>query len=188
MPTADALFAADRPWWKLHDARIRQLCPSIERWSCEPTTRDFGTQVWLAAPGRGLYKEGDYQIQRGSSSGYMAAQLAMKWGSRHVVLVGMDCKKGKEGKNHWFGDHPAKLLPSQQPFITWADEWDSLAAPCAERGIDLVNCSLDTAIKLVRRSTLERELYAPEERREDARPDDRVEPRQPEQDDERHAA
>lgn len=188
VPNADVLFAADRPWWKLHSAAIAAACPKIERWSCEPTTRDYGTLIWPASSGRGIYPEGEYPVRRNSSSTHMAAQLGMKWGSRHIVLVGVDCKKGRDGKNHWFGDHPAKLLPSQQPFVTWAEEWDHMVLPAKLRGIDLVNCSPDTAIKTMRRSTLERELFAPEEQAQGARPDDRVHPHQPEQDDERDAA
>lgn len=165
VPNADVLFAADRPWWKLHDRAIRERCPTIERWSCEPLTRDFGTHIWPAETGRGI-AEPNGHIKRGSSSGFMSVGIAIKWGARHIVLVGMDCKASRDGKAHWFGDHPKKLLPSPQPFRMWAEEFDSLAAPAAARGIRIVNCTIDSAIRLLPRSTLEVELYADDDRRE----------------------
>lgn len=165
VPNADVLFAADKPWWKLHDRAIRAKCPTIERWSCEPTTRDYGTNIWVAQAGQGIAPDEEHQIKRGSSSGFMAVGAAVKWGARHIVLVGIDCQ-ATGGKSHWFGDHPKKLLPSPQPFVAWAREFDSLAAPAAARGLRLVNCTISTAVKLLPRSTLEAELYAEDDRQE----------------------
>lgn len=174
VPNADVLFAADKPWWKLHSQRISKTCPKIERWSCEGMTREFGTNVWPAEPGMGISDDKEYRYRRGSSSGFMATGLAIKWGARHIVLVGMDCKVSKDGKAHWFGDHPRPILPSPQPMQTWAREWDSLAAPAKERGIDVVNCTIDTAIKMLRRSTLEVELW-PRNEQQVVRPNAAVE-------------
>jgi hypothetical protein len=89
----------------------------------------------------------------------MATQTAILFcGARHVILVGMDCKRSKDGKAHWFGDHPKKL-PNPQPFLQWAHEFAGLVDPCAARGIDIVNCTMDSDIREMRRSTLEVELY-----------------------------
>ena len=170
VPNADVLFAADRPWWKLHDQAIRAKCPTIERWSCEGTTRDFGTHIWPVESGRGIATQAEGHIKRGSSSGFMSVGLAIKWGAKHIVLVGIDCQ-ATGGKSHWFGDHPKKLLPSPQPFVTWAQEFDSLAAPAAERGIRIANCTISTAVKLLPRSTLEAELYAHDDGEQQQHPD-----------------
>ena len=172
VPNADVLFAADRPWWKLHAPEIAKVCPNIERWSIEATTRDFGTQIWAAESGNGIAEPKSGTIKRGSSSGFMSVGLAIKWGAKHIILVGIDCKLGSDGKSHWFGDHPKKLLPSPQPLQSWAREFDSLAAPAKALGIRIVNCTIDTAVKLLPRSTLEAELVPEDDG--NARPDSDV--------------
>lgn len=157
VPNADILFAGDAPWWRVHVADIAKSVPTIERWSCEPKCREFGAHLWPSAPGRGLAGDKESQIKRGSSSGFMAVGLAVKFQAKHIVLVGMDCKRSKDKRAHWFGDHPKKL-PSPQPFDLWRDEFDSLAEPARQRSIDIVNCTIDSAIRALRRSTLESEL------------------------------
>jgi hypothetical protein len=163
VPNADILFAGDQPWWRIYSADVAKVAPNIERWSGEGSCREFGCHVWPIGPGRGIAPDSESQIRRGSSSGFMAVGLAVKFRARHIVLVGMDCKRSKDNKAHWFGDHPSKL-PSPQPFDMWRDEFESLVAPAAERGINIVNCTIDTAIRNMRRSTLECELFPDDER------------------------
>ena len=158
VPNADIIFAADKGWWKVYGSNVGRIAPKIERWSCDACNREYGCQFVPAIGGSGIPGVGDGRIYRGSSSGYMACGLAVSWGAVHIVLVGMDCMPGPDGKNHWFGEHDKKKLPNPQPLGTWAMEWDRLAKPAEERGIRIVNCSLRTAIKLLPTSTLEKEL------------------------------
>lgn len=164
VPGADILFAGDHPWWRVWAADVAKVAPKIERWSCEPKCREYGAQVWPATPGRGIAERSENAIKRGSSSGFMAVGLALKFQARHIVLVGMDCKRGKDKQAHWFGDHHPKKLPSPQPFDLWRDEFDSLAEPAKKLGIRIVNCTIDTAITKLPRSTLKAELFPEDER------------------------
>jgi hypothetical protein len=154
VPSADVLFAMDTPWIKLHSEDIAKL--TMLKWSADVRASHYGFTFIPSQPGRKLLGQ---PVCRGSSSGFMAAQVAIELcGARHVILVGMDCKRDKNGRAHYFGDHP-KPLSNPQPFQIWADEWDSIVDPCAARGVDIVNCSLDTAIRTMRRSTLQEELW-----------------------------
>jgi hypothetical protein len=166
VPNADILFAGDHPWWRVWAADVAKVAPKIERWSCEPKCREYGAKVWPAVPGRGIAERSENAIKRGSSSGFMAVGLALKFQARHIALVGMDCKRSKDSRAHWFGDHPKKL-PSPQPFDLWRDEFDSLSQPAAKLGIRIVNCTIDSAIRLLPRSTLEVELFPEDERKPD---------------------
>lgn len=163
VPNADVLFAGDHPWWRVYSTDVTKVSPKIERWSCEPKCMEFGAQIWPAIPGRGIAERSVNAIKRGSSSGFMSVGLAVKFGAQHIVLVGMDCKRAKDKRIHWFGNHPAKL-PSPQPLDLWRDEFDSLAEPARELGIRIVNCTLDTAITKLPMSTLEVELFPEDER------------------------
>lgn len=168
VPNADILYAADFKWWKSHcqdraiDGKpgITKVAPHMIRYSCEPAAvRPYNTHVLRLVPGRGIAPAGPQrEVRRGSGGGFQATGMAIAFGARKVVLIGMDCKRSKDGKAHWFGDHHPDIN-HMQPFPTWADEFDSLAGDAAALGIDIVNCTIDSAIRKLRRSTLERELW-----------------------------
>lgn len=178
---ADILFAADPPWWRLHARQVAEYAVQMARWSCEPTCREWGCNYWPAEAGKGIADRSTSAVKRGSSSGFMAVGLAIKFGARHIILVGADCKRDGSGRAHWFGDHPRERLPAPQPFELWREEFDSLAAPAADLGINLVNCSADTALRLIRRSTLQAELGDPDDQAHHAGPDPAVDGREHQQ-------
>jgi hypothetical protein len=165
---ADALYAADFNWWKEHDGLIANidkkpginaLCPAIARFCPEPAAiRAYKTQmVRIDAGSRGIAPEGK-GVRRGSGSGFQAVGLAILLGAKRIVLVGMDCKRGPKGEIHVHGEHKHPLR-NDQPLNTWKEEFDSLEGDSAALGIDIANCTIDTAIHRIRRSTLERELF-----------------------------
>ncbi len=157
VPNADALVAADQPWWMAHKDRVTKACPNIARWTCDGRGREFGAQVFPVSHGVGIAKDGE-GIRRGSSSGFMAIGLAIRWGAKHICLIGFDGKKAADGRVHYFGDHKEKNLNRHAPLQKFAEEYDTLAGPCEERGIRLVNCSIDTATQLLMRGSLCGEL------------------------------
>lgn len=157
VPTADVVFAADTPWIKLHEKELAPL--TMAKWSTDRRASAYGFTFIPSEAGSLLPPATATNIKRGSSSGFMAAQTAILFcGAVHVILVGMDCKRSADGRAHWFGDHDPRLR-NPQPFLQWAHEWAGIVDPCKERGIDIVNCSLDSDIRLMRRSTLESELF-----------------------------
>ena len=170
VPTADLLYACDFSWWKFHHGvratdgqpGVAAVCPRIEKYSCENAAmRPYGTSLARLVPGRGILEPGksvQREIRRGSGGGFQAAGLAIAYGATNIILVGMDCKKSRAGLSHRHGDHPLPLR-NDQPFKTWADEFDSMAGPARQYGIRIVNCSLDSAIRAIPVSDLERELW-----------------------------
>jgi hypothetical protein len=90
----------------------------------------------------------------GGNSGLLAIELARVLGATKIVLLGYDCKVS--GKSHWFGNHPEGFR-NADGIDDWIVAFDQLDKAYKELGIDLVNCSLDTALT-IRRSTLEKEL------------------------------
>ena len=155
VPNADALVAADLPWWNVNQYDIDRICPTIEKWSIDKRIKERGGFHYQAESGTGI-STGDLP-RRGSSSGFQAIGLAIKWGAKHICLIGFDAKRGADGRAHYFGDHP-KRLSVPQPFELWQREYDSLAEPAEKAGIRIAQCSIDTATKLLPRSTLAAEL------------------------------
>jgi hypothetical protein len=167
IPEAQVIYACDAAWWRCRDEAtgkkyaqlVAERCnPQIERWSCDNQCKEFGCQIIPARAGRGISPPDDPRIMRGSAGGTQAIGMAIKWGARHIVLVGFDAKAGKSGQVHHHQDHPYKQLPNPQPCAAWAKEYDELAAPAERMGIRIAQCSLDTATTKLIRSTLEQEI------------------------------
>lgn len=160
LPNADVLFACDGRWWKVHHAEVQKhekRGSKWQRWTGDGNARDITHHVANMHVGQGLPKQGSGFIFRYHSGAHQSLGLAVLWGARHIVMVGIDCKSGKDGKSHWFGDHP-KSLPNPQVYDLWIQDYRKIAKDAAERGIRLVNCSIDTAVDSLIRSTLEEEL------------------------------
>lgn len=153
----DVVYAGDMHWWRQHEKAVRKYHPQADRWSSDAGVQHYGGFFAPADNGVGLADETVGQIRRGTSSGFQAVGLAVQWRAKHIVLIGCDCQFAPDGRQHYFGDHPVanRITP---PVEQWAVEFDSLAEPCAARGIRLAQCSLDTATVKLIRSRLEDEL------------------------------
>ena len=91
-------------------------------------------------------------------SGAQAIGIAYFLGAKKIVLIGYDMGVGKDGKIHWFGNHPKGLRNTPNKYSTWIHHYERLNKDLKALEIDFVNCSLNTAINSVRRSDLETEL------------------------------
>lgn len=68
------------------------------------------------------------------------------------MLLGFDMQR-TGGKSHWFGDHPAGMnVPS--PYDVWRGKFTALAADLALEGVEVLNCSRETALETFRRMDL----------------------------------
>lgn len=90
------------------------------------------------------------------NSGYQAINLAYQFGAAKIILIGYDMQH-TGGKTHWHGDHP-KGLTNAQGIEGWRKCFTPLAEDLAAIGVDVVNCSNETALTCFRRSTLQAEL------------------------------
>lgn len=156
-PWADWLYACDGPWWAHHIGRVRETF----RGQCWTRDRDaaaaFGLE-WIRSASRPGLSRDDRVIHEGSNSGYQAINLAAHFGARRILLIGYDM--GATGNTHWFGDHaPAIAGPTgRSDFDVFLAAFPQLAADLAAAGIDVVNCTTNTALTAFRRGRLEDEL------------------------------
>lgn len=157
-PFADVLYAHDYSWWKRYVGAVRdsgfagQLCSADGRAAAE-----FGLTHVIARGGRGLGRD---CVHYGSNSGYQAINLAYLRGHRRIVLIGYDMQRqgGKdEGRAHWFGRHPPGLSNTHN-FQHWREQMDVLAADLESEGVEVINCTIDTALTCFKRGDL-RNVY-----------------------------
>lgn len=163
-PWADALYAADGAWWDHHQG-VRWF-PGLRVTQDEGAASRWGLTFVESADRPGLSLEPTL-IHQGSNSGYQAVNLAVHlmrpyWprcgaGSRRILLLGFDMKAAPDGRSHWFGDHPGALNRGTPPGY-WAHRFETMAPQLAATGIEIINCSRDSAITCFPRAAIDRVL------------------------------
>lgn len=140
-PWADVLFAFDSKWWAQYHAEV-------VAW--------FNGSLLTCAPGRrfegveSMHALSWYRHFNNSGAGAMS--LAITAGASQIVMLGYDCQK-TGGKTHWHGDHPA-ALGNARSMDRWPLHFKNVARFAKERGVAVVNCSRQTALKAFPRGDL----------------------------------
>jgi hypothetical protein len=143
------LYACDGEWWDVYYNEVKDL--GCELWTQDiQAARKYGLKLVIAKQGKGLGRDGI--IHWGANSGYQAINLAYLWGASRIILLGYDCKNSN-GKAHWFGQHPSSLN-QYQPLHIWAENFGQLARDLKDEGLEVLNCSPDTALECFERESL----------------------------------
>jgi hypothetical protein len=152
------LYAADEKWWDLHIENIKKEVEFKGKlWipNKEEVAKKYGLEVIPCKIALGLGKDG--VLHCGKNSGYQAINLAYYLNAKIIFLIGYDMKLSKEGKRHWFGDHPEPLRNSS-PYNRWVEHFEVLAKHLAKEQVTVINCSLDSAIPYFKRGIFEEEF------------------------------
>lgn len=151
-PWADVLYACDQPWWKQCSADVQQSFHG-ERWTqCPNAAMQFGLMRIHSEDRPGLSTRPGI-IAQGGNSGYQAIGLAQQFGARRILLLGYDFQK-TGGRSHWHGDHP-RPLGNLGKLPKWAAAMNKLAADARQAGLDIINCSLESALTCFPRQALQ---------------------------------
>lgn len=133
------LYATDRAWWQVHGEEARQTFAGllVSPQKVTGVQRDYG---WFP-PDK-------------TNSGAMALVLAARRGARRVVMLGYDCQH-TGGRTHWHGSHPAGLLDAAS-----VNDWPAQFRAVLPRlqGVQVVNASRTTALRMFPRQSLEEAL------------------------------
>lgn len=149
------LYHCDRKWWDTHlpiDGKAKKYTqvesPDDIQWA---EARGIIPIAGSSARGLGLDK-----IHHNHNSGAQAINLAYLLGyRRQIILLGFDMQN-TGGRAHFFGDHPAGLRTTDaSKHIPY---FDQLAADLEREGVEVINCSRQTALYQFRRATLEQTL------------------------------
>ncbi len=91
------------------------------------------------------------RFEPGANSGLGAIALAAHWGASRIILLGYDCQH-TGGRTHWHGDHP-QGLGNAGVVKLWPGQFAQLAGRL--KGVEIVNCSRETALRCFPREPLE---------------------------------
>lgn len=148
-PSCEAVYAADRAWWKGHIQQIDKTCSEATRRFCpdDYTCRSFGLEFRAVSTRGGLSRD-HFTLNAGGAignSGAQAINLAWLAGARRILLVGFDMARGR-GKDHWFGDHPDGIR-RESPYHVFVQGMWELARDLAADGVQVLNASPDSQLK-----------------------------------------
>lgn len=140
LPSCDVVFASDLSWWNEYG----ELVPHCARW----TTCKIAAQRYQLQLLKGRFLEQSY------NSGQLAIELAISLGAQRILLLGYDCSI-RIG-THWHGNYENIRNPTLESVQRWRDEFLRLRQWAA--GIEIINCSRRTELKVFPRGALEVEL------------------------------
>lgn len=154
LPDADIVYACDYDWWRENieavrarvqaDARLVTIDPA----AAEEFTLELVACLDLHYPKLELGLSGiPGVITNGCSSGYQALHIAVNEGEKRILLVGFDY--GGSGQHRWNG------MPSLSNFPVMLEALNTLAVGIGHAGVEVVNCTLETAVSCFKRATLE---------------------------------
>lgn len=145
-PWMDGLYGADLRWWEHHIDAVRlthmallwsQHYEACQRYGLWHTPGEY-------VPGISLDPARIHLGQGAAHSGYQLLNIAVHMGAKRILLLGYDCRLAA-GRRHWFGDHPAQMTGhmdwSRAPGV-----YAAAAPQLAELGIDVINCTPESAI------------------------------------------
>jgi hypothetical protein len=81
--------------------------------------------------------------------------LAMLLGAKRIVLLGYDMKAGARGKKHHHPDHAGRNPTGAAQFKGWVAAFATMAPDLAKAGVEILNCSRETALDMFPRAKLE---------------------------------
>lgn len=149
-PWADVLYSADVNWWTHHRENALKFA------GLKVTVRQtlkFAEVFSLLQSEKGVFDERPTHIVTGKNSGYQALHIAAHFGATRVLLCGYDMRN-VGGKRHWFGPHPRELSQSAN-FSGWIAAFNALAPVLKQKGIEVLNCTPQSALECFRRVKLE---------------------------------
>lgn len=140
VPDCDLWYAADDTFWQFYSEQ------ALKASTLRVCAAKHASELWhlsLDTTWREIFAWEPGKAASGGHSGFQALQIAINAGASKVILLGYDCKaQGKQ--TNAFGRKPNQIH-RDSPYQTWP-EWYLKLKQVLPRPINIVNCSLGSAI------------------------------------------
>lgn len=146
IPWADVMYFCDRSFWAAHGPAVRGFYRGSRIVSLA-NLPDNPEVLRLSRKARLGLSSDPRQLCHGASSGYQAINLAYLFGASRIVLLGYDLALGAGGKTHLhdgYGRYTASLAHTLDK--VHRPQFESLKAPLAAAGVEVVNASPESAL------------------------------------------
>lgn len=177
-PWTDAHISCNDDWWKHYwndDHLLRQIAAEKYTWYPE-LAKAYGIRYIKAIVKDGLSLDPTV-IHINHGSGPMGLNLALHYGFDRLLLIGHDMKFAKDYNGlqrkvgseprHFFGEYPKELqhwpsvkIGRSAPGVIdgLIEAYNKMPPDLQKAGMEVINCTPDSALPTFRLSTLEKEL------------------------------
>jgi hypothetical protein len=159
VPWADVVYGCDPAWWR-HRKGLPEYNGLKLAWAGANLDYPGVKPVQIVKDGRGKYRDelqaGPlYTVGGGGNSGFQALNLAVQFGATRILLVGYDMTDASGV--HWYGrnDWPMANNPNQSNFKRWTAAFDSAAPVLKGWGVEVIHCSLHSALECFPKKSIE---------------------------------
>jgi hypothetical protein len=143
-PWADVLYASDgHKWWQW-----RNGVPEFKglKYSAHEKSWLVGVPALRGTGDSGLELDPS-AIRTGKNSAYAAINVAVHLGASLIVLLGVDMKHGPGGKRHWHPDKEQGIVWPGPALLLCPPLFETLVEPLKAIGVEVLNCTRDTALR-----------------------------------------
>jgi len=154
-PWADVLYSGEIKWWQHYGPTLAFEGPRYGI-ACEGMARVaalFNVSVLKNTGFIGLETD-PTGLRTGKNSGYQAINIAAHLGAARILLLGYDMAVDGT-RQHFFGAHP---YPRNDVFRDFVPLFETLVEPLKKIGIEIINCSRQTAVTAFARRSLSEAL------------------------------
>ena len=141
-PWADLLYFCDARWYEWHRERVQAFRGVRVTLENLPLQKELDVRCLRDYGVHGFAPKAD-GVTNGRNGGYQALHLAAWLGAKRVLLLGFDMKP-KGNRLHWHAEHPVATPPSV--FAGWLKAFATLAPHLKARGVEVINCTPDSAL------------------------------------------
>ncbi len=159
-PWADVLYSSDRRWWEFYKG-VPGFAGMKYGIGSAPSKKNgfppsLGIRVLRNTGYHGLELAHD-GLRNGKNSGYAAINLAVHFGATRILLLGYNMAH-HGNKAHFFGSHPSGLNQNVNLYPSFLKAFDSIVEPLKAAGVEVINCSRESALNAFPRMLLEQSL------------------------------
>lgn len=153
-PWAEILYGCDVGWWRLragvpdfHGLKISQDAVACKQY------RDL-VKIDVVARSDELVLDRPGRLGAGGNSGFQTLNLAVQFGATGIMLIGFDMRLDRGV--HWHGRHPDPLSnPTEHNVKRWCKACDGGKDKLRELGVQVINCSAESALQSYPKMTIE---------------------------------
>ncbi len=150
------IYGADPCWWKERGS----LIINFQRWTQDKNwqhgeAEQMGIKQIQSKPGAYISFDPSF-IYQGANSSFQAMNLAILFGSKRIVFLGLDLMTDGD-KTHWH-EYPEKFKRRCPGYPTFKKSFEDVAQTLQDNDIEVINASRRTALTCFKQMTIEEAL------------------------------
>ena len=154
LPWADICYGCDAPWWISRQGLPKFSGLRMFHGVAANQYKDLH-RVFIDMGKDNILVDEPLHIGNGGNSAFHAINLAVQFGVKDIILIGVDCHD--RGGTHWYGRNT--WLNANNPmgtnFVRWMKGFDAAKKDLDRLGVTVVNASTQSEVKTFPKTPLD---------------------------------